>query len=89
LYGISNSDDKTVRVWDLNGRKLLWVFSGHTHWVSSLVPFVMLKKKAVAATSSFDKIIKIWSLRKGKCLQTLEGHTDYVYVVIITTFDSD
>jgi len=78
LYGISNSDDKTVRVWDLLAKKMLWVFSEHTHWVSSLVPFVTSKKKAVAATSSFDKNIKIWSLNKGKCLRTLEGHTDYV-----------
>ncbi|NER45829.1 MAG: hypothetical protein F6J92_03910 [Symploca sp. SIO1A3] len=71
----SSSDDKTVKLWNLDG-KLLKTFEGHTDevWGVSFSPCGQM-----IASASLDRTVKLWSL-DGTALRTLE-HTDSVLKV--------
>jgi len=72
----SASDDRTVKLWDLEG-KLLNTFKGHTNevWGVNFSPDCQM-----IASGSGDRTIRLWSLN-GRLLKILEGHTDRVYGV--------
>ncbi len=67
---VTASDDKTARVWDLQG-KLLATISGHTAGVRS-ANFSPDGSKIV--TASLDNTARMWDLQ-GKLLATISGHT--------------
>jgi ribosome assembly protein 4 len=48
------SSDRTVRVWDANGGKLLHTLKDHAHWVTTLA----LNTDFVLRTGPFDHIGK-------------------------------
>ena len=75
---ISVSDDKTIRIWDINTGDCLKVLEGHTDWVRNV--FV---KDNLIISGSVDKTIRIWDINTGNCLKVLEGHTSYVYSVYV------
>ncbi len=68
----SGSDDKTVRLWDENGR-LLKIFEGHTDNISSL----SWSSNGKILASARGKTIRLWS-SDGHLLKILEGHNDSV-----------
>jgi WD40 repeat protein len=74
----SASNDKTVRVWDVDSGKVEQTFEGHTDWVKS-VAFSPDGRKL--ASASDDKNVRVWDVDSGKVEQTLEGHTRPVYDV--------
>jgi WD40 repeat protein len=55
----TGSNDKTVKLWNLNGKELQ-TFTGHTDSVKS-VAFSLDGK--MIATGSSDKTIKIWEVK--------------------------
>ena len=60
-YLYSSSDDKTIRVWDLNFGKQKKKFEGvHEQFVSSIS---FNNKYRVLASSGNDMIVKIWHLK--------------------------
>ena len=73
--GLSGSDDKTVRLWNLEIGECLHTLEGHTGRV-----------KAVALTpdgdwglsGGDDKQVRVWDLKTGKNLHILEGHESVV-----------
>ncbi|MFN6450383.1 MAG: eIF2A-related protein [Nostoc sp. DedSLP05] len=75
----SANDDKTVKLWDLNG-KLLQTFTGHESGVNSVV---FSPNGKTIASASDDKIVKLWDLN-GKLLQTFTGHESGVYSVVFS-----
>ena len=70
---VSSSDDRTVKLWDLNGQNLQ-TFRGHSHWVTSVS---FSPNGQTIASASADKTVKLWDL-EGNELQTLSGHHDSV-----------
>ncbi len=72
----SVSDDKTVKLWGLDG-KLLMNFEGHDAqvWGVSFSP-----DGQIIASASDDRTVKLLSL-DGTIVGSLEGHTDRVYEV--------
>jgi WD40 domain-containing protein/apoptotic protease-activating factor 1-like protein/NB-ARC domain-containing protein len=78
---LSTSDDKTVRVWDLETGMTLRVLQGHGEavWAVALTPD---GRRAISA--SRDKTLKVWDLRTGGMLRTLEGHQEGVNAVAVT-----
>ncbi|MEH2422843.1 MAG: serine/threonine-protein kinase [Nostoc sp.] len=67
----SASDDKSVKLWDLNTQKVLASLSGHSQAVKS-VAFSLDGK--ILATASDDKTIKLWQVETLEEICTLLGH---------------
>ncbi len=67
---LSGSSDKTIRVWDENG-KCLKVQIIHQNRVLCL----QVLDRELVASGGADKLIKIWN---GQVVKALEGHTETV-----------
>jgi eukaryotic-like serine/threonine-protein kinase len=67
--------DRTARVWDLEAKKEVAAFRGHTHLVNGLA-FSPDGKRL--ATASLDKTAAVWEADSGRQLRLLRGHTDMV-----------
>ncbi|WP_372726744.1 protein kinase [Nostoc sp. TCL26-01] len=67
----SGSDDKIIRLWNLNTQTLVNSLSGHSQAVTSVA---FSPNGEVLATASDDKTIKLWHLQTAREIFTLEGH---------------
>ncbi|RKF61027.1 putative U3 small nucleolar RNA-associated protein 13 [Erysiphe neolycopersici] len=89
----SASQDKTVKIWDLNEGEIQGVLRGHKRGVWSVkfapkdIPSIAningggVTGKGLVLTGSGDKTVKIWSLSDYTCLRTFEGHSNSVLKV--------
>ncbi|MBL8799932.1 MAG: WD40 repeat domain-containing protein [Planctomycetia bacterium] len=75
---LSGSEDRTLRLWDINGEKELKRFEGHRAAVSAVAISPDGKR---ALSGSHDRTIRLWDLETGKELRVLTGHTDKVAAV--------
>ena len=75
---MSGSDDKTVRIWDVESGDCIKTLEGHTNCVNG-VSFSPNNQYVVSGSD--DKTVRIWDVESGDCIKTLEGHTSYVYSV--------
>eukprot|EP00900_Chrysochromulina_parva_P010108 jgi/Chrpa1/19099/Chrysochromulina_OHIO_Genome00005980-RA len=78
---VSASQDRTLKVWSLEGGALkeVGVLKGHKRavWCVSFSPV----DKAVASGGG-DASVKIWSVSDFSCLRTLEGHSSSVLRIL-------
>ncbi|HEV3036260.1 MAG TPA: TIR domain-containing protein [Candidatus Angelobacter sp.] len=72
---LSGSDDKTVRVWDVESGSALQVLEGHTDRVWSVAWSVDGKR---ALSGSADQTVRVWDVESGRALPVLGGHTAIV-----------
>ena len=72
---VSCSDDKTIKVWDLNRGACIKTLTGHL----DVVFCILLLKNGQLASGSQDRTIKIWNMAIGECVKTFEGHTDIIW----------
>jgi WD40 repeat protein len=75
---ISVSNDRTLRVWDLETGQTLKTLEGHISGLSGIA--VLDDHRAVSASQ--DKTLLVWDLRAGHILRTLQGHTARVRAVV-------
>ena len=66
----SGSNDKTIRVWNVDTGECILALKGHTNGVTT-VAFNPDGTKIVSG--SYDKSIKIWNVNTGECILTLKG----------------
>ncbi|MEH2446124.1 MAG: serine/threonine-protein kinase [Nostoc sp.] len=71
----SASDDKIVKLWDLNTKKVLASLSGHFQAVKSVA---FSPDGKILATASDDKTIKLWQIETLEEICTLLGHSHAV-----------
>ncbi|MEH2197542.1 serine/threonine-protein kinase [Nostoc sp.] len=71
----SGSDDKNIKLWDLNTQKVLATLSGHSQAVKSVA---FSPDGKILATASDDKTIKLWQVETLKEICTLVGHSHAV-----------
>ncbi|MEH1943082.1 MAG: serine/threonine-protein kinase [Nostoc sp.] len=71
----SSGDDKNIKLWDLNSKKVLASLSGHSQAVKSVV---FSPDGKILATASDDKTIKLWQFDTLKEICTLLGHSHTV-----------
>ena len=70
---LSGSDDKTLRLWDLETGAELRRFEGHEGGVSSVT---VLADGRRALSGSGDKTLRLWDLETGAELRRFEGHEE-------------
>ncbi|MBN3909649.1 MAG: protein kinase [Nostoc sp. NMS1] len=71
----SGSDDKNIKLWDLNTKKVLANLSGHSQAVKSVT---FSPDGQILATASDDKTIKLWQVETLQEISTLLGHSHAV-----------
>jgi len=79
---VSGSDDKTLKVWDLETGRCRATFEGHASYVYGVA--ITSDGKTVVSGSG-DKTLKVWDLETGRCRATFEGHTEGVLGVAVTS----
>ncbi len=67
----SGSEDKTVKIWDVGARKVLYTLS-HPSWVQAVA---ISPDGETFASGSRDSIIKLWELENGQLLYSLRWHS--------------
>jgi WD40 repeat protein len=70
--------DNTVKMWDLQEKRLYRTLVGHTDRVMGVS--ISPDGKTIAS-ASFDRTIKLWDAASGIELRTLKGHTNAVLAV--------
>jgi FOG: WD40 repeat len=65
----SGSDDKTVKLWNVQDGRLLKTLNGHRAWVRK-VRFSPDGKTLVSGSS--DSTVKLWNIADGRLLQTFK-----------------
>lgn len=77
----SGSEDKTVRLWNLDKRTRILTIPAHTGAVKALA---VSRNGEVLASGSDDKTIKLWLLPAGRRMLTLRGHAGAVNALAIS-----
>lgn len=88
----SASQDKTVKIWDIETGEVQGILKGHRRGVWSVkfappgLPLIQgeqgqMSGKGVVLTAGVDKTIKLWNLADYACLRTFEGHSHSVLKV--------
>ena len=78
---ISASEDRTLKLWDLETGSEIRTFSGHTDRVRFVA--ITPSERCVISASN-DNTLKVWDLDSGNEIKTLSGHSDRVRSVIVT-----
>jgi WD40 repeat protein len=78
---VSASNDKTLKVWDLETGHELRTLEGHSHWVMGVVVSPDGRR---AVSASYDETLKVWDLETGRELRTLQGHSGLVNSVALS-----
>ncbi|KAL2157613.1 hypothetical protein VTH06DRAFT_5992 [Thermothelomyces fergusii] len=89
----SASQDKTVKIWDVETLEVQGILKGHKRgvWTVKFAPLHTppiqgeqgsVSGRGVVLTGSGDKTVKLWSLSDYTCLRTFEGHSHNVLKVV-------
>jgi WD40 repeat protein len=76
---VSGSNDKTVRVWNLETGRVLATFHGHEGYVNALA--VLPNGRVVSG--SHDNTVRVWDLETSRALATFHGHQGYVSALAV------
>ena len=77
----SSSWDNTIKLWDVDNRKEVRTFSGHTGPVYSVA---FSPDGKLLASGSADNTIKLWDIATGREARTLSGHSGPAYSVVFS-----
>ncbi|NEO77258.1 hypothetical protein [Moorena sp. SIO4G3] len=80
-YVIAGSINSTIKVWNLQTKKLCFVLKGHQEEITSLA---ITPDGKYLLSGSKDKTIKLWNLETRKECFTLTGHRDSVNTLSVT-----
>ena len=69
---VSGSDDKTVKLWDMQTGGVVKTFYGHTNWVCSVSVSVDCIR---VASGSVDATCRLWDTQTGECFCTIQQQT--------------
>lgn len=78
---VSVSEDKTIKLWNLNTGQLLRTLTGHSDKVTSVA---ISPDGQTLVSGSLDKKIKLWNLNTGQRLRTLDVRTSQGLIVQVS-----
>ncbi|ETO08055.1 hypothetical protein RFI_29335, partial [Reticulomyxa filosa] len=81
----SGSYDNTIRIWDIETKKLSINFEGHNAAVNS-IKYGLNELRNIILSGSSDKSVRLWDIRSGKQIQIFNGHLNYVTAVEYSPF---
>jgi WD40 repeat protein len=70
VWALSWSEDKTLRLWDIQSGACLKVLAGHTNGIDGALAMI----DGRVLSWSGDKTLRVWDVQSGTCLKVLEGH---------------
>ena len=75
---VSGSQDKTVRLWDIQTGGVIRIFYGHTEWVASVS---ISSDQTTIASGSNDGTIRLWKVQTGECSCVADEHNGWIQSV--------
>ena len=69
-FAVSGSDDKTVKVWDLEAGTCVGTLEGHQDIVYSVA--ISPDGTLIASTGFMDNTVRLWDWKSGACLQVIK-----------------
>ncbi len=78
---VSGSDDRTLKVWDIESGLELQTLDGHADRVTAVA---VTPDGRCVVSGSRDMTLKVWDVQSGRELRTLEGHTGIIAAVALT-----
>ncbi|MFH1740846.1 MAG: TIR domain-containing protein [bacterium] len=79
---VSGSDDKTLKVWDLETGREVATLAGHTDWVGACA---VTPDGRRVVSGSYDRTLKVWDLVTGECIVTVYGIESFDCVSVTDT----
>jgi WD40 repeat protein len=79
---ISGSRDSTLKVWDLDTKKLLRTLSAKSAGITSIA---VSGDRQIVVSGDIDKSVKVWNLKTGKLQSTINEHSQPVESVAISS----
>ncbi|MFB2835692.1 protein kinase domain-containing protein [Floridanema evergladense] len=77
----SGSDDKSVKLWQLNEGKEIPTLNGHSDWIYSVA---ISPDGESLVSGSKDNTVKVWNLKTGQELLNIAGHKSSINSVAIS-----
>jgi WD40 repeat protein len=78
----SASNDRTIKLWDLQSKKEIATLTGHSNTVNSVT---FSPDGRTLASASNDRTIKLWDLQNKKEIVTLTGHNREISKVVFSS----
>ncbi|MFM6778930.1 MAG: WD40 repeat domain-containing protein, partial [Dolichospermum sp.] len=72
---ISGSQDKTIKLWDVETSQEIRTLSGHSDHISSLA---FSPNGQILASASKDKTLKIWTIDSGEEISSIKYHDSVI-----------
>ncbi|ETO34943.1 WD-40 repeat-containing protein, partial [Reticulomyxa filosa] len=86
----SGSNDKTIRVWDIENSKQIQLFEGHSNSINC-VKFSSYHyhnyRQNVVCSSSEDKTIRFWDIKDNRQVKIFNEHTGSIYSIEFSPFN--
>jgi WD40 repeat protein/serine/threonine protein kinase len=76
----SSSEDKTIKIWNLQAGKRVYNLPEHTDYVYAVA---ISQDGKTLVSGSRDDTVMVWELGSGRLLEVLEGHSDDVRTVAV------
>ncbi|MBW4621991.1 MAG: AAA family ATPase [Cyanosarcina radialis HA8281-LM2] len=79
----SGSDDRTVKLWNVQTGECLRTLQGHSQWIWSVA---FSPDGQTLASGGKDQTVHLWNVSSGSSLRTLQGYTNQIWSVAFSPF---